>query len=386
MNTMFSQRTEWELTPNRITGILEDLKKSNQRIFDLTESNPTNCGFSYLTQDLQGALMNPDNMRYSPATKGLAASREAVAKYYESKGITISPEQIFLTSSTSEGYSFLFRLLADPGNNILFPSPSYPLFEFLVGLNDIEMNYYPLNYENQWGIDFGELRNLITPLTSGIVLVNPNNPTGSFVKSPELVTLNQICHESQISIISDEVFHDYAFDRNQNFPSLAANNENLTFTLGGLSKMLGLPQMKLSWIVVSGPKAIAAEAIARLEIIADTYLSVNTPVQNALPVWMKLRTAIQDEIMTRVNVNRTFLSEHCGKACLHSDGGWYAVLKLNPDMDEEKLVEDLLIQDQVYVHPGYFFNFNDEPHLIISLLPMKEDFEEGLKRVINRIS
>jgi aspartate/methionine/tyrosine aminotransferase len=181
MNTMFSQRTEWELTPNRITGILEDLKKSNQRIFDLTESNPTNCGFSYLTQDLQGALMNPDNMRYSPATKGLAASRDAVAKYYESKGISISPEQIFLTSSTSEGYSFLFRLLADPGNNILFPSPSYPLFEFLVGLNDIEMNYYPLMYTDQWAIDFGELRNLITPLTSAIVLVNPNNPTGSFI-------------------------------------------------------------------------------------------------------------------------------------------------------------------------------------------------------------
>jgi alanine-synthesizing transaminase len=386
---MFAKRTNWELTPNRVAGILEGYKRSGQEILDLTESNPTRCGFVYPQGELLAHLSAPVSMRYVPSSQGLLSARQAVAAYYQSQNIAISPTQIFLTASTSEAYSFLFRLLANPQEAILFPAPSYPLFDFLVDLNDLKSSFYPLVYQGQWAIDLGELENSISAQTKAVVAVNPNNPTGSYIAREELKHLNRMCQQNHLALISDEVFFDYAFDRSQRFVSCTANTENLTFTLGGLSKTLALPQMKLSWIVVNGPPDIVAEAIARLEIIADTYLSVNAPVQNALASWLTFRPAIQEQIIKRVAVNRDYLvksfSDYDAGAVLHADGGWYMIVKLLGGVDEESVAEQLLLRDQVYVHPGYFFNFSEEAYLILSLLPAESVFIEGVKRIIARV-
>ncbi len=382
----FARRTNWELTPNKISGILEDFKAKGQNILDLTESNPTRCGLAYPQKELLSALSQDANMLYSPSTKGLLSSREAVAAYYAQKNIKISPEQIFLTASTSEAYSFLFRLLADPGDNILFPAPSYPLFDFLVDLNDLDRGFYPLEYADRWMVDFEGVEDNINEKTKALVTVNPNNPTGSYIKKDELARLNKICKARQCALISDEVFFDYAINDSPDLVSFAGNQENLTFTMGGLSKTLGLPQMKLSWTIVSGPKDVVKDAINRLEVIADTYLSVNTPVQNALASWLNLRPGIQKAIMDRVRINRDELAKKfASESLLHTEGGWYAIVKLADGIDEENLVEELLVKDQVYVHPGYFFNFSEEPYLILSLLPSPEIFSEGVNRIIKRL-
>jgi len=381
----FARRTNWELTPNTISGILKDFENKGQTVLDLTESNPTRCGLAYPKEELLSALSSNQNILYSPSTKGLLASREAVAAYYAQKNIKISPEQIFLTASTSEAYSFLFRLLADPGDSVLFPAPSYPLFDFLVDLNDLERGFYPLLYGDRWTVDLEGVEDNMTAKTKALVTVNPNNPTGSFIKKAELAGLNKICKTHPCALISDEVFFDYALQDTTDFVSFAGNSENLTFTLGGLSKTLGLPQMKLSWTVVSGPKDIVADAINRLEVIADTYLSVNTPVQNALASWMDLRPAIQKMIMDRVRINRDYLLKVWDGQLLNTEGGWYMIVKLSQGIDEEKLVEELLVRDQVYVHPGYFFNFSEESFLILSLLPQPEIFSEGVNRILARL-
>ncbi len=385
----FARRTNWELNPNKISRILKDFKATGRAIIDLTESNPTRCGFVYPQKELLAALSDDRNMMYCPSTKGLLLAREAVAEYYAQKDIRISPEQIFLTSSTSEAYSFIFRLLADPGENILFPAPSYPLFDFLVDLNDLESGFYSLEYAQRWMIDCAGVTERITPKTKALVLVNPNNPTGSYIQTAEKAELNKICGAHQTALISDEVFFDFAFEKQTDAVSFAGNRENLTFTLGGLSKTLGLPQMKLSWIVVNGPQDKVAEAINRLEIIADTYLSVNTPVQNALSLWLTFRPDIQGQILKRIRLNREFLLKHFRDdalgSVLNAQGGWSVVLKLRGNINEESLVEELLLQDHVSVHPGYFFNFSDESYLILSLLPSPENFSEGINRILARL-
>lgn len=381
----FARRTDWELTPNKISSILEDFKAKGKTVLDLTESNPTRCGLAYPQKELLSALSQDANMLYSPSTKGLLSSREAVAAYYAQKNIKVSPEQIFLTASTSEAYSFLFRLLADPGENILFPAPSYPLFDFLVDLNDLERGFYPLEYADRWMVDLDGVQENINEKTKALVTVNPNNPTGSFIKRDELAQLNKICKTRQCALISDEVFFDYAIADSPDFVSFAGNQDNLTFTMGGLSKTLGLPQMKLSWTIVSGPEDVVKDAVNRLEIIADTYLSVNTPVQNALASWLNLRPGIQKAIMDRVRMNRDELAKKfAGESLLHTEGGWYAVVKMADGLDEESLVEELLVKDRVYVHPGYFFNFSEGAYLILSLLPPAETFSEGIKRILAR--
>ncbi len=385
----FARRTDWELSPNAISGILEDFKKRSELIWDLTQSNPTVCAFEYPLHELLPKLGDMQSSTYAPTSKGLLSARQAIVEYYQGQNIAISPEQIFLTASTSEAYSFLFRLLANPGETVLFPCPSYPLFDFLVDLNDLEQGFYPLVYDGRWAVDLGELQNTISSRTKAIVVVNPNNPTGSYVTDHELKKLNVLCQENDLALISDEVFFDYAFDAEKSYVSFASNTQNLTFTLGGLSKTLGLPQMKLSWILVTGPKSIVDEAIARLEIIADTYLSVNTPVQNALASWLSFRPLIQEQIKKRVRANREFLlksfaGETLGSV-LQADGGWYMILKLFGAIDEEKITQELLMQDKVYVHPGYFFNFSQEPYLILSLLPREDIFCEGVGRIAARL-
>src|SRR3990167_474015 len=260
---MFSNRTNWPLSSNRIAGTLDQLKKANVPIIDLTESNPTRCGFTYPSREILRPFVSDQNLRYDPQSQGSLEAREAVARYYKEQGRDVPVERIFLTASTSEAYSYLFRLLVDAGQEVLFPRPSYPLFQFLGDLNDVALDYYPLVYTDHWHIDLPRLEGCVQPATKAVVLVNPNNPTGSFIKKDELSALNRICRTKNIPIISDEVFADFAFPGSKDAVSLVNNDAVMTFVLGGLSKTLALPQMKLSWIIVSGPEELATAACQR---------------------------------------------------------------------------------------------------------------------------
>lgn len=389
---MFADRTDWELTSNNLSILLQELRERNVSLLDLTESNPTNCGFSY-PSEIIGALSDPKNLRYTPEAQGIRPAREAVCAYYAKKGIRVEPEQVFLTASTSEAYSFLFRLLLNPKEEAVFPAPSYPLFQFLGDLNDIRMETYPLVYHKEgWSIDAAHLAEQISADTRAIVLVNPNNPTGSFIKAGELSAINACCRKYNLAIIADEVFLDYPFLKHRGRPaiplSLAANDQSLTFVMGGLSKALALPQMKLAWIVVNGPRPEVKKAIERLEVITDTYLSVNTPVQNAVAVWLDFQDVIQRQIQERTAQNREFilrnLPRDSGMEFLDAEGGWYAVLRLPEGTDEENLAIELLREDHVYIHPGYFFDFTDGAHVVLSLLPAEDLFQEGFRRLVKR--
>jgi alanine-synthesizing transaminase len=307
-------------------------------------------------------------------------ARSAVSEYYSGR---VGPDRILLTASTSEAYAFVFKLLADPGDEVLVPRPSYPLFDFLAALEAVRVVQYPLVYHNYWAIDFDALARSITPRTRAIVLVNPNNPTGSFLKQDELAQLIALCGEHSLAIISDEVFSDYVLDPDPRLVgSLTEVTEVLTFSLSGLSKVAALPQLKLGWIVTSGP------AIERLELIADTYLSVSAPVQWAAPILLALRTQLQDQILARVRVNRAFLAAQIGPdspwRLLATEGGWYAVLEAPRIQSEEEWVLSLLSADSVLVQPGFFFDFEREAFLLISLLTTEEVFREGVRRILAR--
>lgn len=387
---MFSQRTNWPLSSNRITQVLDQFKRSNVPIIDLTESNPTRCGFVYPSEKILPSLASEKNLRYEPHSRGSLEAREAVANYYKSQGHAVSPERIFLTASTSEAYSYLFRLLADAGQEVLFPRPSYPLFQFLGDLNDVTLNYYPLIFTDHWQMDFPKLEGCIQPATKAIVLVNPNNPTGSFVKRDELSALNRICGAKNVPIICDEVFADFAFPGTKDMVSLVNNDVALTFVLGGLSKTLALPQMKLSWIIVSGPEESANAACQRLEMIADTYLSVNTPVQNAVAGWLSRREEFQGPVKQRTLDNLRFLEQTVKTTqcrLLKPEGGWYAVIRIpSPRVSEEDLVLQMLESEHVFVHPGYFFDFEEDGFLVVSLLPAEDVFQEGMKRILRKVA
>jgi hypothetical protein len=296
---------------------------------------------------------------------------------------------MILTAGTSEAYSFLFRLLAGPGDRVLAPRPSYPLFDFLAALNDVQLDSYPLAYSGGWHIDVTVLRDSITPRTKAILVVNPNNPTGSFLHHDELAALIDLCRAHDLALISDEVFADYPFGPDSNWVvSVAGTSEVLTFALGGISKLLGLPQMKLAWISANGPEGELNDALARLEVIADTYLSVSTPVQRALPHWLGLRLQLTHQILERVRANRQVLLDrtrppHAGQ-CLEAEGGWYAVVRVPHTRSEEEVVLELLERDGVLVHPGYFFDFDAEGHLVVSLLPPPDVFLEGIEKILRQ--
>ena len=392
----FAQRTHWELNANPLSVALAQLRDKNIPFLDLTESNPTACGFQYPADKILAALSDEQNMIYSPCPQGLLDARKAVSGYYQKKGITVDPRRIFLTASTSEAYSYLFRLLLNPHEKVLVARPSYPLFQFLIEFNDAQMEFYPLMFDearNRWQIDFKALKNVISPSTKVLVLVNPNNPTGSFVTQQEFQKLQEICIAQGIAMVSDEVFSDYALTENSNrIISAAAQNAALSFSLGGISKILGLPQMKCGWIVINGPEDLIWEASKRLEIIADTYLSVNTPVQNALAQWLSLQEEIQVEIRNRLQHNRDFFRRALSSCSqtqiefLPCEGGWHAILKFPlRNLSEEEWALEFLTKDHVYVHPGYFFDFNEEGYFVLSLLLETKVFEEGLSRIFNRV-
>ncbi len=383
---MFSKRSTWELQPNPLSQALDTRRQAGLPVLDLTLSNPTQAGLQYPPR-LQAIFAGADASVYAPEPLGLHSARQAVAGYYAQRGQHVGAEQLLLTCSTSEAYALLFKLLADPGDEVLVPQPSYPLFDFLAGLESVEPRPYPLRYRGGWQIDTDLLAAALTPRTRAIVLVHPNNPTGSLVSAGERALLEELALERNLALIVDEVFGDYLWEGEPQMSSFASPTRALTFVLSGLSKVLGLPQLKLGWMAVQG--AGAAEARARLEIIADTYLSVATPVQQALPQLLALRPAIQTQIRQRVQDNRRWLQQRLAlflhASLLHGEGGWYAVLETNAE-DEEGMVLDLLRQDGVLVHPGYFFDFPGAGFLVLSLLTLPQVFREGVELLLDRLA
>ncbi len=384
----FARRCDWDLQTNEITRLKEQLIRQGTDIIDLTVSNPTQCGLIF-DQDISLAELSDDRNRlYSAESQGMAEARAAVSQMYAKQGVNVAPERIFLTASTSEAYTYLFRLLANPDDTVLFPAPSYPLFNFLGTLNDVRINFYQLMYDQRWQIDFADLVEQLQPDARAIVLVNPNNPTGSYVSNEEIGHLNRICADRQMAIISDEVFFDFNHQR-QSFTSLAGNEPALTFVMGGLSKTLGFPQMKLSWIILSGPDDLVAQARSKLEIIADTFLSVNTPVQNALPQWLAQKAHRQQPIQQRIKANLECLKQSIdglrAAQLLDVQGGWYAIVRIDQTRTEEEWVLKLLGKYHVFVHPGFFYDFAEGSHLVLSLLPPTERFRDGVERMLSRL-
>ncbi len=401
---MFAERTNWNLTPNRLSEALAQHLAAGKKLFDLSASNPTEVGFSFDGESILHSLCDPTALTYVPDPKGLLRARQGVAEYYADRGDEVAVDDIVLTTSTSEAYSFVFRTLCSPGDELLVPAPSYPLFGFLADIHDVRLIHYPLVYENGWQIDFPSLQQAITPRTRGIIVVNPNNPTGHFVKPEELVKLNEICTASNLAVIADEVFLDFAHadfgarrdavrvaqprgENGKKPASLAVNGGALTFTMSGLSKISGLPQMKAAWLVASGPAAIKKQALDRIEIIADTYLSMNAPVQLALPVLLQQRHGFQKQVLTRVRRNvgdldrQLMLRKTCSR--LEIEGGWYAVVRVPVTRSDDDLAVDLLTKKGIYVHPGHFYDFAKDGYLIVSLILPEREFAEGCRQMLS---
>lgn len=355
-------------------------------MIDLTVSNPTAVGLAYPPEWVD-ELADPAVFSYAPDPKGLSLTRRTVAALFSKKGVPVSEDQIILTASTSEAYSWLFRLLADPGGNVLVPVPSYPLFGYLADLNDLEATPYFLRRAGNgpWRLDRESVIAAFDEKTRVVVAVHPNNPTGSALRADEARWLADFCAQRGIALISDEVFADYLHTPDPQIPpTLLGNSGALTFALGGLSKFAALPQMKMGWIACNGPKDDCAQALARLELIADTYLSVNTPVQRAAPAWITQAERIQQPIRTRLSENLKFLREQTTTGpwrLVPSDGGWSAVLHHPALADEEAWAVSLLEKKNVLVHPGFFFDFGQEGFVVVSLLCEPEQFQEGIKRL-----
>jgi len=382
---MFAARTNWQLTENSLTRLLEDRRASGRPVLDLTESNPTRCDFTYPEEEILRAVSRREALSYRPDPRGLPEARQALSQEYRSRGVFLPAANLVLTSGTSEAYSFLFRLLADPGDRVLVPCPSYPLFELLAQINDVELAPYILAADRGFAIDFDSLATQAEQGASALLLVSPGNPTGSFLKRAELEKIVAICTSRGIPIICDEVFGDYAFDQDDGRAgSLAGEGSALTFTLNGLSKMLALPQLKVAWIALNGPARDVSEALARLDLIADTYLSVNTPAQLAIPDLLALRPGIQRQVMDRIAANRSHLMQAAlppGCRPLESEGGWYTILTLPEGASEDEWTARLLDKEGVVTHPGYFFDFQREGYLVLSLLPAESVFREGIDRL-----
>jgi alanine-synthesizing transaminase len=384
---MFSGRTNWRLTPNRFTEVQRELQAAGREVIDLTVSNPSRAGLLFDGESILKSLSDPRAMDYDPQPKGLASTRQAVAAYYrEQHEFVLDPEQLVLTTSTSEGYSYVFRLLCNPDDEVLVPKPSYPLFEFLADLQDVTLRPYTLLYDHGWHIDFPSLSQMLSPRTRAIVVVHPNNPTGSYTSASEREQLNAFCREHGLALIVDEVFLDYPHDAALR-PSFVSNSGVLTFTLSGLSKISGLPQMKLAWVAASGPDETVTAAMDRLEVIADTYLSMNAPIQLAAATLLEQRKKIQPLILDRVRTNLVELDGQLARQKivqrLQVEGGWYAVLRVPATQSDEDLAIDLLRHASVLVHPSHFYDFSSDGYLIVSLLTPPGDFREGTKRMLD---
>ncbi|MCM8775111.1 MAG: pyridoxal phosphate-dependent aminotransferase [Candidatus Omnitrophica bacterium] len=395
----FSSRTGWLRTPNPLAALLNSRREKGIQIFDLTLSNPTRANFRYLDPKLLKPFFDTQNLVYDPDPHGLLQARQALCDFYGKKGIRISPEEIFLTASTSEAYGFVFRLLLDPHETVLAPQPSYPLLDYLAGLNDIRIVRYPLHHlthvrkdrvqHGGWYLELEELESRREPAPRAVLLVHPNNPTGNYVAEKERAKINEIVLRDKMTVLCDEVFFDFVLDKKIQRPrSFAGQREVLTFTLSGISKILGLPQMKIAWILVSGPEKEKEEAIQKLEVIADTYLSAGTPSQRALRAWFDMWSTIHGEISNRLKDNLAYLTEKFKAAVnvrlLMPEGGWYVMLEVPPIRTDEEWSLLLLEKDDVLIHPGYLFDAEEENLLVLSLLPDPVRFQESIDRLIRR--
>ncbi len=393
-----SQRTNWHNQPNKLTILLDSLRKSGRTILDLTISNPTECGFKYPENEILTTLSNPLSLHYQPNPRGLLSARESVCGYYQQKDIIVDPSKIFLTSSTSEAYSVLFKLLCDAGDSVLVPKPSYPLFDYLAQLNDVRLKYYNLYYDDKWYFDVDSFNDLMIENNGkikAIVLVNPHNPTGMFIKKNDYKLIKDFVHKHKLALIVDEVFIDYSFEDDENrITSTAGETEILNFTLNSISKMIGLPQMKLGWIILNGQQSIVNETVGRLEIISDTFLSVNTPVQVALPMLLIHGKQVQKQIRERIKTNYTALQNltvsygslsYTPCPLLNSEGGWYGIIHVPHTKSDEEWALQLLENKNIYVHPGYLFDFDEDGYLVVSLLVEKNLFISSVKEIIDYI-
>jgi aspartate/methionine/tyrosine aminotransferase len=356
---------------------------------DLTESNPTRAGLTY-PSDLLALLASADGLRYEPAPAGLQVAREAISSDYRRRDQLVPAECIVVTASTSEAYSLLFKLLCDPGDNVLIPQPSYPLFEHLTRLDAVETVPYELEYHGAWQINLDSIARGMTERTRAVLVVSPNNPTGSVANAKELSAIGRLSAQKGVALIGDEVFADYPLDgEGLSGRSVLASPETLTFALGGLSKTIGLPQLKLGWIAVAGPDDLVRRALERLEVIGDTYLSVSMPVQLAAPQLLARGAMIREQICARIRTNlgylRTVATLHPSCTLLNVEAGWYAVIQVPATMGEEARVLELLEQDGVLVYPGYFFDFPREAYLVLSLLPESGQFRDGVQRLFSRV-
>ena len=386
---MFSHRLPAILAPNRLAQALAVRRLAGLSIIDLTESNPTRVGFRY-PDDLLTPLADPRGLTYAPEPLGLKEARVAVAGEYQKRGIIVDAERIALTASTSEAYSLLFKLLADPGDEILVPRPSYPLVDILTLLDGVTLRPYDLEYHGVWSIDFASVERAMGPRTRAVLMVSPNNPTGSFVSQTELNRLAALCRPVNAALVADEVFVDYELESGAaaRVGSVLHRTDVLAFSLGGLSKSIGLPQLKLGWIATAGPDKMVAEAIERLEVVCDTYLSVSTSVQLAAPTLFERGGVVREQIASRTARNYQRLKDlaRAAPACrvLAAEGGWYGVIQVPTLQSEEDLVLALLETDGVLAHPGFFFNFSTESFVIVSLLVPEEVFEAGVVRLLDR--
>jgi len=390
----FSSRTDWDVAETRLARVLRERRAAGLPILDLTASNPTQCGFAYDEAGILAALGDRVALTYDPEPRGMLRAREAVCRYYAARGADVGAEQIFLTTSTSEAYSWVFRLLCDAGDGVLIAQPSYPLFDFLAQIEDVRLVPYPLVYDHGWQIDFDDLRERITARAESriraIALVHPNNPTGHFTKAEERRELERICAEFGLALIVDEVFLDYSVPGNEARSFAAGEHSTLTFVLSGISKIAALPQMKAAWIAGFGPAGLRPEgelkvALERLEIVADTFLSMNAPVQCALPTWLAGCAGIQEQIRARTQANLRSLDHALLRVPavmrLEVEAGWYAVLRVPALGSDEDLAVRLVEERAVSVHPGYFFGFGGDGWLVVSLLTAEEDFRKGVGEI-----
>ena len=388
VRTLFSRRTDWDLADTSYARAVRQVRASGRPLFDLTMSNPTACGFAYPEQ-LLAPLSNAAALSYDPDPRGMLLARDAVARYYADHGAVVDPGAVVLTTSTSEGYSFLFRLLCDPGDEVLIAQPSYPLFDFLATLDDVRLVSFPLFFDHGWWVDFAEFERRISERTRAVIVVHPNNPTGHWTSAKERRRIEQLCAERGLTLIVDEVFLDYDLHGTGNTSAASfATGEHpaLTVCLSGLSKIAGLPQMKAAWLAVLGPSALRGDALARLEVIADTFLSMNAPVQHALPVWLDRRQEIQSQILSRVRGNLAALqraaAHHPGRLrVLTPDAGWAAVISLPGCGGAADCAERLVRDAGVLVHPGVFYGMGEPNRAVVSLLTPASEFAEGVRRL-----
>ena len=381
---MFSHRLLPYAEPNALSRAVETLRVEGVPFVDLTESNPTRAEIPY-PDDLLTSLADPAALRYEPSSFGLASARRAVAEDQRRRGVTVDPAHVVLTASTSEAYSWLFKLLCNPGDGVLVPRPSYPLFHHLTALEGVRAHPYAIEYHGQWEIDVESLA--ATPLDiRALLVVSPNNPTGSFLSAEEFQRVSALCRHRKWALIVDEVFADYPLEASRPLTDVAVRSEVLCFTLAGLSKTTGLPQLKLGWCIAGGPAAERDAALTALEVIADSYLSVGTPVQVATPTLLRSGSSIRASIRGRIRRNlstlRAIAAGFPASEVLRADGGWSAVLRVPSTRGEESLVLDLLRAERVLVHPGYFFDFPREAYLVVSLLPAEESFTDAVARLL----